>query len=81
MWSLVLAGDICYEQPTAGRVMDWLRGLVREGREVLLADPGRAYAPSDGLEELWRVTVPTTLDLESRESRETVVWRLLHVDP
>lgn len=80
-WGLVLAGDICYEQPTAGRVIPWLRGLVRDGRDVLLADPGRAYAPSDGLEEVMRVTVPTTRDLESRDSRETLVWRLLRDHP
>jgi predicted nicotinamide N-methyase len=44
---------------------------------VLLADPGRAYRPTDGLVELARYVVPTTLDLEDKTERETVVWRLV----
>jgi predicted nicotinamide N-methyase len=43
---------------------------------VLLADPGRAYLPKEGLREIARYTVPTSLDLEDRPSRETVIWRL-----
>jgi predicted nicotinamide N-methyase len=44
---------------------------------VLLGDPGRAYLPTAGLESLARYTVPTSLDLEDRNSRETTVWRLI----
>ena len=42
-----------------------------------LADPGRAYVPSDGLEPLVRVPVPVTRELEDRDVREVVVSRLL----
>jgi predicted nicotinamide N-methyase len=76
-WDTVLAGDVCYEKPMAVRVTPWLRGLARRGATVLLADPGRAYVPRDGVAELARYTVPTTLDLEDRTERETVIWRLL----
>jgi predicted nicotinamide N-methyase len=74
---VVLAGDICYERPMAERVTAWLRGLARDGVTVILGDPGRAYLPKSGLEHLARFAVPTSLDLEDREIRETNVWRLL----
>jgi predicted nicotinamide N-methyase len=76
-WDAVLAGDVCYEQPMAGRATSWLRRLAAAGTEVLLGDPGRSYRPADGLVELARYRVPTSLDLETRTECETVVWRLL----
>lgn len=76
-WDVVLAGDVCYEQPMAGRATAWLRRLAAAGTEVLLGDPGRSHRPADGLVELARYRVPTSLDLETRTECDTVVWRLL----
>lgn len=76
-WDVVLAGDVCYEQPMAERATAWLRRLAGEGVTVLLGDPGRSYRPVDGLRELARYQVRTSLDLEARTVSETVVWRLL----
>jgi predicted nicotinamide N-methyase len=73
---LLLLGDMCYERPLAERATGWARAAARAGVTVLLADPGRAYRPTDGLEALARYAVPTSLDLEDRTERETVVWRL-----
>jgi predicted nicotinamide N-methyase len=78
---IVLAGDVCYEQPTAGRALGWLRQLAGTGILVLLADPGRAYAPRDGLEPVAAYSVPTTRELEDREVRQTPVWRLAPDQP
>ena len=75
-WQVVLAGDMCYERPLAERLTRWLRALASESVLVLLGDPGRAYLPSEGLEELARYEVPTPLELEDRTTREGVVWRL-----
>jgi predicted nicotinamide N-methyase len=74
-WDVVLAGDVCYERPMAERVARWFAALAAAGTEVLMADPGRAYLPRQGLVELARYDVPTSLDLEDRKQRETVVWR------
>ncbi|KJB93405.1 class I SAM-dependent methyltransferase [Skermanella aerolata] len=74
---VILAGDICYEKPMAERVIGWLRGLARNGVLVIIGDPGRAYVPKTGLDALAKFAVPTSLDLEDREVRDTVVWRLL----
>ena len=45
-WRVVLAGDVCYEQPMAARATAWLRRSAARGRLVLLGDPGRAYLPA-----------------------------------
>ncbi|MBK8173875.1 MAG: methyltransferase [Rhodospirillales bacterium] len=76
-WGIVLAGDICYERKFAERAIGWLRRLVRSGSDVLLADPGRAYVPSSGLDALACYEVPTSLDLEDRVSRTCIIWRVL----
>jgi predicted nicotinamide N-methyase len=75
-WEVVLAGDICYERPMAERATAWLQGLAARGATVLLGDPGRAYLPRHRLAELARYAVPTTLELEDRETRDTGVWQL-----
>ncbi|MFN7243408.1 MAG: class I SAM-dependent methyltransferase, partial [Dietzia cercidiphylli] len=41
---------------------------------VLLADPGRAYLPREGLEPIARFRVPVSRDLEDREERETTIY-------
>ena len=74
---VVIAGDVCYEQAMSARALAWLRGHARRGRLVLLGDPGRNYFTAKGLEERARYTIPTSLQLENRGMRETVVWRVL----
>jgi len=76
-WDRVIAGDVCYEAPMARRILPWLRGLAAAGAEVWLADPGRAYVPSGGLETVARIPVPVTRELEDRDVREVTVSRLL----
>jgi predicted nicotinamide N-methyase len=76
-WDIVTAGDVCYERPMAERAIAWLRMLTARGTFVLLGDPGRAYLPAEGLIERARYLVPTSRELEDRETRETVVWEVL----
>jgi len=75
-WEVILAGDICYEQPLAGRVEAWLRGLAKGGAEVLIGDPGRTYLPKQGMEKLVAYAVKTTRELEDTDVRNTSVWRI-----
>ncbi len=74
---VVIAGDVCYERDMSIRALAWLRGHARLGRLVLLGDPGRNYFSAQGLEECARYDIPTSLQLENRGMRETVVWRVL----
>ncbi len=75
-WDLIIAGDIFYEAPMTRHVLPWLRDRARNAT-VLVADPGRAYAPRDGFAEITRMSVPTSLELEDKPSREVVIFRLL----
>ena len=71
---VILAGDICYEKPLAGRVMAWLEAGARRGARVLIGDPGRSYFPREGLVRLAEYQVPTTRELEDMEVKRTAVW-------
>ncbi|HEX3066668.1 MAG TPA: 50S ribosomal protein L11 methyltransferase [Dongiaceae bacterium] len=73
-WDVILAGDVCYERPMAERAGRWFARLAASGKRVLMGDPGRNYLPAAGLSEVARYQIPTSLDLEDRTSRETVVW-------
>ncbi len=74
---VVIAGDVCYEREMSSRAIEWLRSHANRGRLVLLGDPGRNYFTAQGLEERARYDIPTSLQLENRGMRETVVWRVL----
>ena len=76
-WGVVLAGDMFYERGLAERALPWLERQAQAGALVLLGDAGRAYMPKDRLVELARYTVPTSREIEDRETREGTVWRLL----
>ncbi len=76
-WGVVLAGDVCYEEPMASRIIALLRRTAARGRLALLGDPGRAYLPREGLVELARYTVPVSRELEDREAKEGVVYAVL----
>lgn len=76
-WNVIVAGDVCYERPMAERVFPWLQRAAASGVTVLMADPGRDYLPKGGLREVARYVVPTSLDLERGEQRETIVYRVI----
>lgn len=73
-WDVILAGDVCYEQGMAARVIGWLEGLQARGATVLIGDPGRSYLPKARLEELATYMVPVVGALEDNEIKRTSVW-------
>ncbi|WP_416896710.1 MAG: class I SAM-dependent methyltransferase [Minwuia sp.] len=76
-YDVILAADICYEQPLSGQVEAWFRTLAASGRPVLMGDPGRNFRPSERMEKLAHYAVPTTRELEDNDVRSTDVWRIL----
>jgi predicted nicotinamide N-methyase len=74
---IVTAGDVCYERDMAQRAIRWLRRCAARGAVVLLGDPGRAYLADSGLRKLASYTVPTSRELEDRDTRDTVVWQVM----
>jgi predicted nicotinamide N-methyase len=70
---IVLAGDVCYEETMADRMLGWLRQAARNGTRVLIGDPGRAYLPSDLL-LLASFRVTTSRELEDSEAKTSAVY-------
>ena len=70
---LILAGDVCYEETMAARMLAWLGAAARAGIRVIVGDPGRAYFPP-GMERLAAYKVRTTRELEDRELKEAAVY-------
>ena len=79
-WDLILCGDVCYEAPMTKHIMPWLRQMATIC-EVWIADPGRAYLPTDGLALLGEYAVPTSLELEDRVIRNTRLYHMTEVMP
>ncbi len=75
-WDLILCGDVCYEAPMTARILPWLRRMAASA-DVWVADPGRAYAPRDGVQTLAVYDVPTTLELEDRAERRVMLYGLM----
>jgi predicted nicotinamide N-methyase len=71
---LVIAGDVCYEELMAVRVLPWLRRVQAHGIRILIGDPGRAYFPMSDVMRLAEYDVPTSLDLEDSELKRTGVY-------
>jgi predicted nicotinamide N-methyase len=76
-WDLILCGDVCYEAPMTSHILPWLRRMSQCGAEVWIADPGRAYLPTDGLVPFATYAVTTTLELEDRTTRDTRLLRMV----
>lgn len=76
-WEVILVGDMCYEQPLAGRIETWLRALIAKGADVLIGDPGRTYLPKQNIEKLISYSVKTDRRLEDADVKHTAVWRLV----
>jgi predicted nicotinamide N-methyase len=73
-WDCVLAGDICYQQDMAAKVMSWLKTMHMRGAVILIGDPGRAYLPVDELREQAVYRVPVTRDLEDADEKSVSVY-------
>jgi len=73
---VIFAGDICYQQAMSTTLTRWLRLCVERGTLVIIADPGRAYVPQQGMVKVASHNVPTSLDLEDTEMRTVTVWRM-----
>lgn len=72
---VVLAGDVFYDRDFAARLIPWFNDIARNGRIVLVGDPGRAYLPKDCLAVRASYEVPVTRALEDSEVKKTMVWQ------
>jgi predicted nicotinamide N-methyase len=72
---LIIAGDVCYEEQMAARMIAWLQSAAKSGARVLLGDPGRRYLPV-GLEPLATYHVQTSRELEDSEVKPSSVFAI-----
>jgi predicted nicotinamide N-methyase len=72
---VILAGDICYEEGMAARLLDWLRSGASDGARVLLGDPGRTYLP-EGLTRLASYRVRSSREIEEAETKDSSVFTI-----
>jgi predicted nicotinamide N-methyase len=73
---VILVGDLFYDRDLAPRVLDWLIALQRDGKRVLIGDPGRTYLPRDKLEQIAAYDIPVTRALEDAEVKRAAVWKV-----
>lgn len=73
---VILVGDLFYDRDLAPRVFEWLVAMEREGKRVLIGDPGRTYLPREKLEQVAAYDIPVTRALEDAEIKRAAVWRL-----
>jgi predicted nicotinamide N-methyase len=71
---VVLAGDVWYSRPLAGRVLGCLERARARGAVVLTGDIGRAFLPRERFRELDAVDVPVLADLEDASVKRAMVW-------
>jgi len=74
---VVLAGDVWYSAPLAGRVLGFLERARARGASVLAGDIGRAFLPRDRFRVLDARDVPVLADLEDASVKTTMVWAML----
>jgi predicted nicotinamide N-methyase len=74
--TVVLAGDVFYSQEMSRRMLTFLRRAARDGADVLVGDPGRAYFPTDYFTALQTIDVPVRPALESVELRSVTIYRI-----
>ena len=77
---VILAGDVCYEETMAARVVGWLEQAARDGTRVLIGDPGRTYLPP-ALERLAVYRVRTSREIEDAEVTESSVFTFAVAEP
>lgn len=73
---VVLAADVFYQRELATVALRFLLRAAREGRDVLVADPGRAFLPAAGLTPLTSYQVPVLPVLEDTPVKNVFVYRV-----
>ena len=73
---VVLAGDVCYDAAMTAAFLPWLRARAADGARVFLGDPGRHYAPSQGIQQLARYRVPASDDVEAAKEIWGAVYEM-----
>jgi predicted nicotinamide N-methyase len=75
-FDLILCSDLAYERRTAPKQRALLDRARRNGARVLVADAGRTYFTTEGLDELASFTLNVPRDLEGVDVRAARVFEM-----
>jgi predicted nicotinamide N-methyase len=75
-FDVVLCSDLAYEKKVAPLQRAFLERAHTQGARVLVADAGRTYFETDGLEKLAEYTIAVPRDLEGVDVRTARVYQL-----
>jgi predicted nicotinamide N-methyase len=75
--SLVVAGDVFYQEAMARTMLTALERHLAAGCDVLIGDPGRAYLPAERLDVLDRRDLEVDPEIEDSTVKPGIVARLL----
>ncbi len=73
---VVVAGDICYEEPLSHRVSAWFQDLARGGVQVYVGDPGRATFKREGLKQVARYHPRDVQEHDDQDVRRARVFKV-----
>ena len=71
---LVLAGDVWYSAPLAGRVLGLIERARARGASVLVGDVGRKFLPRQRFRIVDSRDIPVVAGLEDSAVKRTMVW-------
>jgi predicted nicotinamide N-methyase len=74
---VVLAGDVFYTASVAERSLALLRAAARDGAEVLVGDPDRAYLPRKLFRPVASYDVPVRQALEDVPVKPVTIWAMI----
>lgn len=72
---VILAGDVFYDPDLARQGLEWLTGMARSGRTVLIGDPKRGFLDVGTLELVAEYEAPHDGELDLENARRTGVYR------
>jgi predicted nicotinamide N-methyase len=71
---VVLAGDVWYSAPLAGRVLGLIERARARGASVLVGDIGRSFLPRQAFRVVDTMDVPVVAGLEDCDVKQTMIW-------
>jgi predicted nicotinamide N-methyase len=78
---IILAGDVCYEEPLATQVINWLQNALQSGVQVLLGDPGRTFLPKSKQQILKRYHSQIIQPWEDTDVTRACIREILPSEP
>lgn len=75
-FDLILVADLFYQKEFSGGLLAALTAAHHRGSAVVIADSGRPFLPKEGLTEIHRQTVKTTVDVEGCTARGVRLYTL-----